>query len=179
MKLFPHISPECSPGPWAVDNAALSRPQITAAARLFTLRRNSMTLSSSIQLNYELTPAITVMSRARDASYHLQLDCWTVQCLRRWIKCALLVCQSHLNLASFFVYTSSKYFLSAPTSKWKWDGSSELFWNLKHFLSTETSGGQRSNKYFCGIRTILKVVAGSMSCGLWCVAVVDMKHYHN
>ena len=126
MKLFPHISPECSPGPWwqwAVDNAALSRPQITAAARLFTLRRNSMTLSSSIQHNYELTPAITVMSRARDASYYLQLDCWTVQCLRRWIKCALLVCQSHLNLASFFVYTSRKYFLCAPTSKWKWDGS--------------------------------------------------------
>ena len=75
--------------------------------------------------------------------------------------------------------TSSKYFLCAPRSKWKWDGSSELFWNLKHFLSTETSGGQRSNKYFCGIRTILKVVAGSMSCGLWCVAVVDMRHYHN
>ena len=179
MKLFPRISP----GPWwqwTEDNAALSRPQITAAARLFTLRRNSMTLSSSIQHNHELTPAITVMSRARDGSYYLQLDCWIVPC-RRWIKCAVLVSQSHLNLASFFVYTSSKYFLCAPRSKWKWDGSSELFWNLKHFLSTETSGGQRSNKYFCGIRTILKVVAGSMSCGLWCVAVVvvGMKHYHN
>ena len=65
-----------------------------------------MTLSSSIQHNYELTPAITVMSRARDASYYLQLD-----------KKAVLVSQSHLNLASFFVYTSRKYFLCAPTSK--------------------------------------------------------------
>ena len=62
-----------------------------------------MTLSSSIQHNHELTPAITVMSRARDGSYYLQLDCWIVPCLR-WTKCAVLVSQSHLNLASFFVY---------------------------------------------------------------------------
>ena len=48
-----------------------------------------MTLSSSIQLNDELTPAITVMSRARDTSYYLQLDFQIVQCLRWIVVCCL------------------------------------------------------------------------------------------